>query len=422
MSAEHWLSYTHADQEVLRADTQRQLWSSLVVPATIATYQPTGTSAYVRSLQSPELTPFIIDPRTPLLQPSDIEAAAPRASHLSVADLHHPDAGALLRSGASVEADWWTAERWKAAVDRVLDFEERFEQLASPAATRYQQMLEGLGESLQPRAPRFYVGPYFAIDDLASRWWELSLNSIAQTAKRRPNQTLAILCLRRKAHPQRFQEMIAALPEGVPYAACWWGRWDEAKAEAWHVDAWLAAAAAGRERGIKVINFYGGGLTALMCGLGLDGLNHGVGYSESRDERRLTETGAPPMRYYMPGLRFFLGVPDAQQATNEVVDTLGPEHRCPCSICERNNWNLLKLSNDELKAHFLTIRAIELRDAQSDIAAEVDAVEALGNKLVETFVVDPDEDEDAISNTERILAQRGGVLLGWASFLRPHVP
>jgi hypothetical protein len=152
------------------------------------------------------------------------------------------------------------------------------------------------------------------------------------------------------------------------------------------------------------------------------GLLASIGLVTDRRERRLTETGAPAMRYYLPGLRFFLGVPEAQQATNELIAALGDDHRCPCSICREHDWNLLELNNDELKAHFLTMRAAELRDAQADITGQVAAVEALGAQLTSRFAPAPDEDEDAISKTEKVLAARGGVLSAWASFLRSHLP
>ena len=74
-------------------------------------------------------------------------------------------------------------------------------------------------------------------------------------------------------------------------------------------------------------NLYGGYLSVLMMGRGLAGLNHGIGYSESRD-RADSPNRAPPTRYYVPALREFLTVPNAQP----VIDYLPEEWACDCLV------------------------------------------------------------------------------------------
>jgi hypothetical protein len=409
MSAEQWLSYSNADQAVLRDQDRGRLWDRLVVPGTLATYYAKGTSSFVAALKRP----FIVDPRTPLLQPVTVNRPEPRESHKTLARIHDPEAVELWAKGEEVPVGWWSEKRWRACVERVLAFQESFEDLSSPQIKKYREMLAEAGSFDELTDPFRYVPPYWAVTGAEDEWWRLSLAAIEQAVERHGGRVMPILCLRREADPETFRQMISQLPEPIDYVACWWGRWDEAKATRGEIGAWVDAGEAGRQSNIRVINMYGGGLTTLLCGLSLAGIHHGIGYSESRDERRLGDTGAPPTRYYIPRLRMFLPVPQAEDALSE----LGPDYRCGCPLCKRNNGTPIGLTADELKAHFLEARAAELRKAQDDIAGEVSKLNAVAEDLVERFF---SESEDA-PNVWAHLFGRGQTLDVWVTGVNDYL-
>ena len=85
----HWLAFSNSDQQILTERTQGELWDALVVPGTLATYYMQGVGGYVLATRRP----FVIDPRTPLIQPAFDEdrPRPPKASHKTLAKIHHPD-------------------------------------------------------------------------------------------------------------------------------------------------------------------------------------------------------------------------------------------------------------------------------------------------------------------------------------------
>lgn len=418
MSADHWLSYSNSDQAVLRDVDRGRLWDRLIVPGTLATYYKQGTGGFVLELRRP----FIIDPRTPIIQPIDVmRPPEPRASHRSLAEIHDPDVCAIWApvdgsAGQEVLVEWWTEDRWRTAVDRVLCFQRDFEREASDKRAKYAAMLEEAGHALDApvAGPWRLVPPYWAVKGIDDPWWRLSVAAIQQAlefAAEHEREIIPVLCIAHDADPTLLVDLLAELPRDsrIDQVFCWRGGWDEATAQTSDVEAWLEAVDAGTKQGIAVHNLYGGALSVLMTGLGLAGVNHGVGYSESRDERRLAQTGAPAMRYYMPTLRAFLTVPTAQLS----LDALGVEHACGCPVCADLDGDIVGLSNEQLKAHFLECRAREFVQA-ADIRGAIDSLEQVAGELLERFTL---EEDDEAPNPFGHLLDRAIVLRAWAAAL-----
>jgi hypothetical protein len=208
--------------------------------------------------------------------------------------------------------------------------------------------------------------------------------------------------------------MIARLPRGLDQVLCWRGGWDETLATSADVLSWQKTIEVGGEHGVAVHNLYGGALSVAMIGLGLAGVNHGIGYSESRDERRLAQTGAPPMRYYMPTLREFQTVPTAQLSLSK----LGSEHWCRCPICADLAGEVLGMSNEELKAHFLHCRAREFA-AADDLRANIDDFDRVAEELFARFT--PPEDPEDKPDPFSYLFDRANVLRNWAAALEAAI-
>lgn len=411
--ARRWLSFSNSDQRVLSEETHGVLWDALIVPGTLATYYKQGVGGYVLASRRP----FVIDPRTPLLQDSPLTPRPePRASHETLAGIHDDEVGRIWAGGTEVPLEAWTPDRWRRTVSNVLAFQTSFESDAAEKIEKYEKILRDAGMELDEfpvHGPERLVPPYWSVRGAQDPWWHLTREAIRQAAEEQgPKKLMPVLCLTGDAPPEQFSALLDDLPEGLDRVFCWKGGWDEANADEADVSAWLEAVDAGAMRGIDVTNMYGGALSVLMTGMGLKGVNHGVGYSESRSEVRLGQTGAPPMRYYMPRLRQFLTVPQAQRAL-DILAGGDDDWSCGCAVC-RGRSAIVDMQTDELKVHFLLCRREEYAVAR-DIQEAVASLRSDGERLIERF-------EEVDETTRHQLERRGRTLVKWADAVAARLP
>jgi hypothetical protein len=404
----HSLSYSHSDQALLRDPQLDECWDGLVVPGTLATYYFEGTGGFVLARR----VPYLIDPRTPLLQTIVLRRPVPKASHLKLAEIHDPTVVPTWPA-AEIPRSHWEDGRWPQVVERVLDFQIAYSTSATAKIDKYNALLleagRPRGDAQGPLDPLRLVPPYWSVSDITDPWWALSRQAIEIGLARHPGRVMPVIALESDPVPvlERFGELLADLPDGCDEVFCWASNWSEADATAADVDAWLAAVESGDQRGARVHNLYGGYLSVLLTARGLAGLNHGVGYSESRDSRRLAATGAPPARYYVPALREFLTVPNAQP----VLDHLPAEWACGCRMCDQvrdqdGRPQVGRLNTEALKRHFLICRHAEFVRVDAGFDDELANLMEVGQ-----WVVDNERPFLPASHGERLLA--------WADAVRP---
>lgn len=395
----HSLSYTHADQALLRDTALDEYWDGLVVPGTLATYYFGGTGGFVLTLQKP----YLIDPRTPLLQTMAIRRP-PRASHLKLAEVHDPAVVGTWPE-AEIPREHWEDGRWPDVVRRVLEFQVEYSTSATDKLDKYNKLRELAGRepmSAPPLDPMRLIPPYWAVLGVDDPWWALTKQALEFSLAEHPDEALPVITLRSRADLSQFADLIRDLPAGCDRVYCWASDWNEADATRDDIEGWLAAIAAASEQDVTVCNLYGGALSVLLTARGLAGVNHGIGYSESRDSDRLAATGAPQTRYYHPALREFLTVPNAQPA----IDHLPAEWACNCDVCglvidEAGRPQVGRLSSEQLKRHFLISRHSEFVRVDADFDAEVANLVEVGSWVV-------DNERPALS------ARHGERLLTWA--------
>jgi hypothetical protein len=369
-STVHWLSYSHADQALLRDPTLEEAWDALVVPGTLATFYLAGTGGFVLTRGRP----YIIDPRTPLLQTIEVARPEPKKSHLALAAIHDPEVPGIWPE-REIPIEFWQPDRWTSTVERVIEFQQRYSSTASAKVDKYTQLLQqatGRTLDINPKPPHRIVPPYWAVTGIDDTWWDLSKRAIELTLDRcDPSRVMPILTLTKDTPIAVFRDLIGDLPDDCEAVFCWRGAWDEAAATEEDIAQWHEAVVYGHSVGVELTNLYGGFLSVLLTGLGLDGLNHGVGYSEQRDVRRLGATGAPPTRYYMPALRAFVSMANAQP----IIDALPPEWACTCRVCRSVAVGGVPvvdtLSVEDLKRHFLLCRQREFRRVGTNLDSEL---------------------------------------------------
>lgn len=408
----HWLSFSNSDQKVLSDQTRGELWDALVVPGTLATYYKQGVGGYVLARRKP----FAIDPRTPLIQPHDDPRPEPRASHETLAGIHNEIIGRIWAELEEIPVEAWTDEIWAETVKNVLAFQTSFEDEAAEKIDKYNLMLADAGMTIELdepiQGPEKLLPPYWAIRNVQERWWDLSRRSIELALEEHEaDRVMPVICVASGVSPDLFQALIAQLPDRVEDVFCWRGSWDEAEAPVTEIDSWLNLIDAAAMRDLRIHNMYGGALSVLMTGLGLAGVNHGVGYSEYRDEKRLSQTGAPPMRYYVPRLRQFYPVPTAQR----LVEQLGEDWACECAICA-GRPSVVGLRTEQLKVHFLLCREREFEAAAEDLKAEVARLDDDAQILLDEYAAEEP------ANDRRPLGSRGRALARWVEALKRRLP
>jgi hypothetical protein len=400
----HSLSYSHADQSLLRDPDLDHCWDGLVVPGTLATFYFEGTGGFVLTRH----VPYLIDPRTPLLQTLDVRRGPPKKSHLKLAEIHDHD---VIATWPDYEIDrtHWEDGRWPAVVTSVLDFQLSYSGTATAKVAKYLQLLHEAGRDVSarnPPDPQWLVPPYWAVDSPADPWWALARDAIRIAAEAHGARVTPILALRNDVPIFMFSELIGQVPDGITDVFCWSSNWQEASATETDIRGWIGVLETAQDRGVRVRNLYGGYLSVLLTAKGLAGLNHGVGYSEARDYRRLSTTGAPPTRYYVPALREFLTVPTAQP----VIDHLPAQWACPCPVCQAvvdadGRPRIGGLNPEALKKHFLFARAAEFQRVDASLPDELDDLDLVGKWVEE--------------NSRPFLpAADGGRLREWARVLR----
>jgi hypothetical protein len=352
----------------------------------------------------------LIDPRTPLLQTLDVRRGPPKKSHLKLAEIHDDDVIATWPD-YEIEREHWEDGRWPRVVESVLNFQLVYSGSATAKVSKYLQLLRDAGRNpavADPPDPQWLVPPYWAVESPADPWWTLTREAAQLAAAAHGRRVTPIVTLRNDIPIFMFSELIHTLPDGITDVFCWSSDWQEATATETDIRGWIDVVESAARQGVRVRNLYGGYLSVLLTAKGLAGLNHGVGYSEARDYRRLSTTGAPPTRYYVPALREFVTVPTAQP----VIDHLPAEWSCPCPICqavadEDGRPRIGGLKPEALKKHFLLARHAEFERVARSFADELGSLDEVGAWVV--------------ANSRPFLAAGEGTRLRrWAAIMRSH--
>jgi hypothetical protein len=365
----HFLAYGNSDQASFRRAEILATFDFLTVPGTIASYYADATAGFVLTADKP----YLIDPRTPLLQ-GDI--SRPKASHLTLATwlgptveqaLRSVDGGPILLSPAFF-SDAVVAEMAAELVSRQQNYGHHGGAITKKL-DRYRRLrAEARGESLpsetQPTelaAPDFVLAPYFATGGFDDPWWETTLRVWAACEALTANVCGVVAV----TSPAFLRDALQQVPESLAETGFFWiTGFDERRAS---VDLLaLVASAIAENKDRAWVNLYGGFFSVCLHYVGLWGFNNGLGYSESRNWPDLATTGAAPPRYYVPRLHAFMSPAAAQL----VLDS-DPFFACPCAVCAQVEGRILHLPYRGFREHFALTRAWEIGLVQELTPGEV---------------------------------------------------
>lgn len=340
----HYLGYGATDQETFRE--LRDLYSGVVVPATIAAFQRQGTGGFVLSLSAtPQSPPYIFDPRFPLFQQG---LTNPKKSHTALAE--------LLGDPALVRADDPSPDAFPdarlAAIARAwVQFNTGYGTKETQKFDKYAQRLNEDVAPEQAQEPETVLAPYFAAGGADDPWWHRSQRFFDHTlaaAGQRP--CVRVVCAR---HAAALDELLGDLAE-PEHLVVWVSGLDEHNASAGELAQYRQAITRATQRGQASFALYGGFFSVLLGNAELRGAAHGVGFSEHRNWRELPESGQPPARYYLRRAHRYV-VQDLAQALYDVSPELTA---CPCPHC--GGRPPVALDYHELMKHSVWCRAEEI--------------------------------------------------------------
>jgi hypothetical protein len=367
----HYLAYLSTDQETFRE--LRDTYTGVLVPGTIAAWQRQGTGGFVLTLSATaDAPPYMIDPRFPLFQQFLEE---PKVSHLALAELFQDSA--LIRSSAPTP-DQFTEDRIARLGKAWAEFNSGYDTTSNEKFDKY---AERLGEPVTPeyaQGPEAMLAPYFACDGTDDPWWPKSTQLFEQTnaAAADGMPCIRVVCACDSAALDSLLEDVG----GPEQLAIWVSGLNEHKAKAFELVDYRWAISDADARGQEVFALYGGFFSVLLGTEGLRGAAHGVGFGEHRDWLELSESGAPPARFYLRRVHRYV-----MQDLAQVWFDLDPDlTKCPCPFCDGRPP--LALEYHELMEHSVWCRAEEIKMWHGgDLSEAADALEQEYEALMQTI-------------------------------------
>ena len=337
LSARHCLRVgSLSDKKVIEASKSQ--FDVLVVQGNLAISAPQALATWQLD------KPIWIDPITyafaahPAYLRSSGKAGGYKKTFLGLAEAFgHPYEAALAQDRPLTPGDFtetWIAE----SVARVVDWQETI--FAPPE--------NDLKYGAEPKRPTLLTIPFFPLTldhagpDVEPSWLRTNLAMIREaTASRQPTRLAAgFLADLDVFDHERFETWLTAYADALDALKIrdlWW--WisdnDEIAASLQRVTRMLRSFRELTARGIRVHQAFGGSLSSFALTHGLTSVAHGVNYWESKGWEPITSGGLPSARYFHPGLRERLRVPEAIAIVDHRIEGVSDfyDHVCACEVC-----------------------------------------------------------------------------------------
>lgn len=356
----------HKNIELIRE--QKQFYEGLVIPANILAWQAPSTSVFITSLPDKR---YYIDPMTYIFQNQKIdhivekedEGEVVRVSVQKMWDIYHEDLVPTLNDlnkdeGFQIEDLPPADELCKNIGNFQLDFVS--EKSKTSKASKYTKRYE----NTDPTDPGFIVAPYFRFNDTQDPWYEFSLKCARITRSTFPDNTTAAVLHHSTNLKPLFDDIDRIVDDYSNFdkVLLWPDDFHQRKVSIEEIQTLIQLIRGLNEEGVSTEALYGGYLFMLTGHFGLEGISHGILYTEHKDsERSPGSAGGVPKRYYIQQFHNFLSLGKAQY-----IFQSNPELMCDCDVCQEiTNGNPDKVipdyfDEDDLKRHFLRVRRKEI--------------------------------------------------------------
>lgn len=368
----------------------------LVIPAHILSYQSAPTSVFVSSM--PPSKSYAIDPMTFVFQNSKEsylnEGGEIRLSLKALFESYHKNLLTII-SGLPNEAnltpsDFPDVDEFCANVST---FQRRqvYEASKSSRAGKY---LERYKET-QARSPRVIIPPYFRFNQIADVWYQFSLRCAGTVAGLENDIPISpvIFCNLSALTTVGIKKIVSDYSQ-FGQVFIWIDDYNQTRVSSQDITKVRKLINSLTKAGLRVETLYGGYLMILSKFDGLQGISHGILYTQHKSMEMTPGSGGPAERYYLPALREFRSL-----SQTDLIIHMHPEIICNCEVCEpllQNNPDNLILYRDNpelLRGHFLAVRRDETSQIElSSIKSEIETLKTTVSKYNESISTLPNPD------------------------------
>ncbi len=323
-----------ADKRVIEDSSEH--FDVLVVQGNLAVSAPQGIATW------PLDKPIWIDPITyafaasPAYLRSSGKKPGYKKTYVKLANAFGEPFQAALDGGRILSPEDFTDV--PASVGRVLEWQE----------TVFSVQAGDEKYGARPVSPALLTVPFFPLSVRAAEspsppaWLAVNIAMIRTASELRPHERLAagfLADLDVFDHPhfdEWLTEYLDALGETHIEHLWWWvSEHDEIDTSLQRAARMLNAFTRCAERGIAVHQAFGGSLSSFALTHGLSSVAHGVNYWEAKGWEPIASGGLPTARYFHPGLRERLRVPEAIAIIQDAVDNTSEFYTnvCDCEVC-----------------------------------------------------------------------------------------
>ena len=309
----------------------KPLYDALILNANLVQATPAASAALVYKLEKP----FFIDPFTHAfsLSPQYLMSKSKGKSQVSrikrsfqgLADMYFSNA-AFLGERRLTESDFSISEFTKS----VLEYQDNV--LASTGA----ELVNLMGAKPELFKPRWLIAPYFPLRK-SLEWLETNISCLHSAIDSEYSERVCAIL------PVEFGALKAA--EGWKTIAdrycdlkpkvifLWIESFDEDQASEDDLNIYCSFVRRINDKGIKVVNLFGGFFSCLAECVGLSGFAHGLVYGENKSFTPVVGGGQPPPRYYFKTAHIAMNVRGAELLLGSVSPSKYLSEVCGCTIC-----------------------------------------------------------------------------------------
>lgn len=193
--------------------------------------------------------------------------------------------------------------------------------------------------------PLFYISPGFFFDSPEDEWFKLNIKLMELAAEKSLEQkTYGYLPISKNCFDHTYIDEIAdRIPNKINGVVVWFEDFEDTFANENELRFVAQMVKSLSERGLNIINLYGGFFSVLLSEIGLQGYSSGLCYDTSRN-REIVPTGGPvPLRYYIPEINRLMRQLDVEGFYKYIKPS------CECNICEEKMKNSVDNKTGELQ-------------------------------------------------------------------------
>ncbi|WP_234660992.1 hypothetical protein [Agromyces marinus] len=212
-----------------------------------------------------------------------------------------------LRQHGVVRPEAWTEDFARTVAEAWLRFNTAYTSLAPKQFEKYARRLGRSLPQADAKLPRWVLAPYLMatpgetwIDDANDLLWRCT---VAAAGENRPKLRRVFAA----QDPRHLATSIGSSDEEE--VVIWIDNLEEVDpANATRLAEYASSVATISRRGKRAFALYGGYFSVLLRAVGLQGVSHGIGFSEHRNHIELRTSGGAPARYYVERIHRYLPV------------------------------------------------------------------------------------------------------------------